>query len=179
MSHPTLDSFLHLAEMVGGTLLRKHETVATAESCTAGLVSAALTQVPGASDFFWGGIVVYAADAKIDLAGLDPELLAQYGTVSLATTEALAAAIRDRSMATYGVAVTGWAGPLTGPGEVVGRIFGAGRRRPRAAVAGRHAVASRRWQFDGDRDTVRVAAVAAVLNLLRQELVESGDNASV
>jgi len=171
MSHPTLDSFLHLAEMVGGTLLRKHETVATAESCTAGLVSAALTQVPGASDFFWGGIVVYAADAKIDLAGLDPELLAQYGTVSLATTEALAAAIRDRSMATYGVAVTGWAGPLTGPGEVVGRIFG--------AVAGRHAVASRRWQFDGDRDTVRVAAVAAVLNLLRQELVESGDNASV
>ena len=171
MSHPTLDNFLHLAEMVGGTLLRKHETVATAESCTAGLVSAALTQVPGASDFFWGGIVVYAADAKIDLAGLDPELLAQYGTVSLATTEALAAAIRDRSMATYGVAVTGWAGPLTGPGEVVGRIFG--------AVADRHAVASRRWQFDGDRDTVRVAAVAAVLNLLRQELVESGDNASV
>ena len=171
MSHPTLDNFLHLAEMVGGTLLRKHETVATAESCTAGLVSAALTQVPGASDFFWGGIVVYAADAKIDLAGLDPELLAQYGTVSLATTEALAAAIRDRSMATYGVAVTGWAGPLTGPGEVVGRIFGAG--------ADRHAVGSRRWQFDGDRDTVRVAAVAAVLNLLRQELVESGDNASV
>ena len=171
MSHPTLDSFLHLAEMVGGTLLRKHETVATAESCTAGLVSAALTQVPGASDFFWGGIVVYAADAKIDLAGLDPELLAQYGTVSLATTEALAAAIRDRSMATYGVAVTGWAGPLTGPGEVVGRIFG--------AVADRHAVASRRWQFDGDRDTIRVAAVAAVLNLLRQELVESRDNASV
>lgn len=171
MSHPTLDNFLRLAEMVGGTLLRKHETVATAESCTAGLVSAALTQVPGASDFFWGGIVVYAADAKIDLAGLDPELLAQYGTVSLATTEALAAAIRDRSMATYGVAVTGWAGPLTGPGEVVGRIFG--------AVADRHAVVSRRWQFDGDRDTVRVAAVAAVLNLLRQELVESGDNASV
>ncbi len=171
MSHPTLDNFLRLAEMVGGTLLRKHETVATAESCTAGLVSAALTQVPGASDFFWGGIVVYAADAKIDLAGLDPELLAQYGTVSLATTEALAAAIRDRSMATYGVAVTGWAGPLTGPGEVVGRIFG--------AVADRHAVVSRRWQFDGDRDTIRVAAVAAVLNLLRQELVESGDNASV
>ena len=171
MSHPTLDNFLRLAEMVGGTLLRKHETVATAESCTAGLVSAALTQVPGASDFFWGGIVVYAADAKIDLAGLDPELLAQYGTVSLATTEALAAAIRERSMATYGVAVTGWAGPLTGPGEVVGRIFG--------AVADRHAVVSRRWQFDGDRDTIRVAAVAAVLNLLRQELVESGDNASV
>ena len=171
MSHPTLGNFLHLAEMVGGTLLRKHETVATAESCTAGLVSAALTQVPGASDFFWGGIVVYAADAKIDLAGLDSELLAQQGTVSLATTEALAAAIRDRSMATYGVAVTGWAGPLTGPGEVVGRIFG--------AVADRHAVVSRRWQFDGDRDTIRVDAVAAVLNLLRQGLVESGDSAGV
>ncbi len=171
MIHTPSDDLLHLAEMVSGMLLRKNETVATAESCTAGLVSATLTCVPGASDFFWGGIVVYAADAKIDLAGLDPELLAQQGTVSLATTEALAAAIRDRSMATYGVAVTGWAGPLTGPGEVVGRIFG--------AVADRHAVVSRRWQFDGDRDTIRVAAVAAVLNLLRQELVESGDNASV
>ena len=171
MIHTPSDDLLHLAEMVSGMLLRKNETVATAESCTAGLVSATLTCVPGASDFFWGGIVVYAADAKIDLAGLDSELLAQQGTVSLATTEALAAAIRDRSMATYGVAVTGWAGPLTGPGEVVGRIFG--------AVADRHAVVSRRWQFDGDRDTVRVAAVAAVLNLLRQELVESGDNASV
>lgn len=171
MIHTPSDDLLHLAEMVSGMLLRKNETVATAESCTAGLVSATLTCVPGASDFFWGGIVVYAADAKIDLAGLDPELLAQQGTVSLATTEALAAAIRDRSMATYGVAVTGWAGPLTGPGEVVGRIFG--------AVADRHAVVSRRWQFDGDRDTIRVDAVAAVLNLLRQELVESGDNASV
>ena len=171
MIHTPSDDLLHLAEMVSGMLLRKNETVATAESCTAGLVSATLTCVPGASDFFWGGIVVYAADAKIDLAGLDPELLAQYGTVSLATTEALAAAIRDRSMATYGVAVTGWAGPLTGPREVVGRIFG--------AVADRHAVVSRRWQFDGDRDTIRVDAVAAVLNLLRQGLVESGDSAGV
>ena len=171
MIHTPSDDLLHLAEMVSGMLLRKNETVATAESCTAGLVSATLTCVPGASDFFWGGIVVYAADAKIDLAGLDSELLAQQGTVSLATTEALAAAIRDRSMATYGVAVTGWAGPLTGPGEVVGRIFG--------AVADRHAVVSRRWQFDGDRDTIRVDAVAAVLNLLRQGLVESGDSAGV
>tara|TARA_B100000586_G_scaffold75972_1_gene53327 strand:+ start:1932 stop:2447 length:516 start_codon:yes stop_codon:yes gene_type:complete len=171
MIHTPSDDLLHLAEMVSGMLLRKNETVATAESCTAGLVSATLTCVPGASDFFWGGIVVYAADAKIDLAGLDPELLAQQGTVSLATTEALAAAIRDRSMATYGVAVTGWAGPLTGPREVVGRIFG--------AVADRHAVVSRRWQFDGDRDTIRVDAVAAVLNLLRQGLVESGDSAGV
>ena len=104
MIHPTSDDLLHLAEMVSGMLLRKNETVATAESCTAGLVSATLTCVPGASDFFWGGIVVYAADAKVELAGLDPELLGKDGTVSLATTEALATGIRDRSMATYGVA---------------------------------------------------------------------------
>ena len=171
MIHPTSDDLLHLAEMVSGMLLRKNETVATAESCTAGLVSATLTCVPGASDFFWGGIVVYAAGAKVELAGLDPELFEQEGTVSLATTEALAAAIRDRSMATYGVALTGWAGPLTDPGEVVGCVFG--------AVADRHAVVSRRWQFDGDRNTIRVAAVTAVLNLLRQQLVESEDSAGV
>lgn len=171
MIHPTSDDLLYLAEMVSGMLLRKNETVATAESCTAGLVSATLTCVPGASDFFWGGIVVYAAGAKVELAGLDPELLEQEGTVSLATTEALAAAIRDRSMATYGVALTGWAGPLTDPDEVVGCVFG--------AVADRHAVVSRRWQFDGDRNTIRVAAVTAVLNLLRQQLVESEDSAGV
>ena len=172
MTHPTSDDLLHLAEMVSGMLLRKNETVATAESCTAGLVSATLTCVPGASDFFWGGIVVYAADAKVELAGLDPELLGKDGTVSLATTEALATGIRDRSMATYGVAWTGWAGPLAEDlDEVVGCGFG--------AVADRHAVVSRRWQFDGDRSTVRVAAVTAVLNLLRQRLVESEDSAGV
>ena len=171
MTHPTSDDLLHLAEMVSGMLLRKNETVATAESCTAGLVSATLTCVPGASDFFWGGIVVYSAGAKVELAGLDPGLLERDGTVSLATTKALATAIRDRSMATYGVAVTGWAGPLADDDEVVGCVFG--------AVADRHAVVSRRWQFDGDRNTIRLSAVTAILSLLRQQLVESEDSASV
>lgn len=148
-------------------LFEKHQTVATAESCTAGLVSATLTSVPAASDFFWGGTVVYADDAKVELAGLDPDLLKEHGTVSATTTKALAEAIRDQSMATYGIAVTGWAGPLTGPDGVIGRVFG--------AVADRHSVISQRWQFNGDRKAIRAAAVAAVLNLLRQQLAESED----
>mgnify|MGYP001195782119 CR=1 FL=1 len=168
MSHPTLGDLHTLAEEVGGVLVERQETVATAESCTAGLVSATLTGVPGSSDFFWGGTVVYGADAKIELAGLDPELLKEHGTVSATTTEALAETIRDRSRATYGVAVTGLAGPTAGPGEV-GRVFG--------AVADQHGVVSRRWHFDGDRGAVRAAAVGAVLDLLRQRLAGSDDGA--
>ncbi len=167
MSHPTPGDLRTLAGEVGGILVGKRETVATAESCTAGLVSATLTRVPGSSDFFWGGVVVYAATAKVELAGLDPELLEEHGTVSATTTEALAEAIRDRSTATYGVAVTGWAGPTAGPGEVVGRVF--------VAVADQRGVVSRRRDFDGDRDAVRAAAVEAVLNLLRQRLAGSDD----
>ncbi len=96
MSHPTPGDLRTLAAEVGEILVEKRETVATAESCTAGLVSATLTRVPGSSAFFWGGSVVYAAAAKVALAGLDPELLEEHGTVSATTTEALAEAIRDR-----------------------------------------------------------------------------------
>ncbi len=167
MSHPTPGDLRTLAAEVGEILVEKREMVATAESCTAGLVSATLTRVPGSSAFFWGGTVVYDADAKVELAGLDPALLEKHGTVSAATTEALAEAIRDRSTATYGAAVTGWAGPTAGPGEVVGRVF--------VAVADQRGVVSRRRDFDGDRDAVRAAAVEAVLNLLRQRLAGSDD----
>ncbi len=170
MSHPTPGDLRTLAAEVGEILVEKRETVATAESCTAGLVSATLTRVPGSSAFFWGGTVVYDADAKVELAGLDPALLEKHGTVSAATTEALAQAIRDRSTATYGAAVTGWAGPTAaGPGEAVGRVF--------VAVADHRGVVSRRWDFDGDRDAVRAAAVGAVLDLLRQRLAGSDDGA--
>ena len=167
MRHPTPGDLRTLAGEVGAVLVEKRETVATAESCTAGLVSATLTRVPGSSDFFWGGIVVYGADAKVELAGLDPKLLEEHGTVSATTTEALAETIRDRSRATYGVAVTGWAGPTAGPGEAVGRVF--------VAVADRRGVVSRRWDFDGDRDAVRAAAAGSVLELLRQRLAGADD----
>ena len=173
MSHPTADDLRCLAEEVGGILVERDETVATAESCTAGLVAATLTRVPGSSEFFWGGVVVYTAEAKVELAGLDPELLEDHGTVSATTTDAIAAAIRARSRATYGVAVTGWAGPSAGPGcgpdDAVGCVFG--------AVADHRATVSRRWDFEGDRDAVRAAAVGAVLGLLRRRLAGSDDGA--
>lgn len=175
MSHPTANDLRRLAEEVGGILVERGETVATAESCTAGLVAATLTLVPGSSDFFWGGVVVYTAAAKVELAGIDSEFLAEHGTVSATTTEALAAAISARSGATYGVAVTGWAGPSAGPDpehgpdDAVGRVFG--------AVADHRATVSRRWDFEGDRDAVRAAAVGAVLGLVRRRLAGSDDGA--
>ena len=169
MTHLQPDDLLRRAEEVGATLVHNGHTVATAESCTAGLVAATLTRVPGSSDFFWGGAVVYAAEAKVALGGVDAALLAEHGTVSAATTEALATAIRRRASTNYGIAVTGWAGPLAGPGESVGRVFG--------AVADDRRVVSRRWDFEGDRAAVRSAAVGAVLDLLRDRLAGSDDGA--
>ncbi len=167
MSDPPADDAHRLAAQIGDTLKRRRQTVATSESCTAGLVSAALTSVSGASDFFWGGAVVYRAEAKIELAGLNAAFLAAHGTVSAATTEALAVAIRARADTTYGVAVTGWAGPDAPSGETVGDVYG--------AVASPRRVSSARWRLEGDRAAVRTAAAAAVLELLRDCLAAADD----
>jgi PncC family amidohydrolase len=151
-----------LAVEVGRLLRGRRETVALAESCTGGLIAAALTTVPGASEYLWGGAVVYTAASKQALAGLDAATLESHGTVSAATTEALAAAIRRLSGATYGLAVTGWAGPDAQPGGFVGTVF--------AALDDGGEIIERRWQLPGDRQQVRDAAATRTLALLRARL---------
>lgn len=144
-------------------------TLATAESCTGGLVAAALTDVPGASDAFWGGTVVYTKAAKLTLAELEPGVLQQHGTVSAQTSEALADAVRRRSGATYGLAVTGWAGPTAEDGGRVGDVY--------AALAHAGGRRSRAWSFDGDREAIRAQAAAAALAILQEGLDEAQDGA--
>lgn len=151
-----------LAAVVVAGLRAAGRTVAVAESLTAGLVGAALTDLPGSSDVFRGGVQVYAPDLKASLAGVPDDVLAEHGTVSAATAEALARGVRTRLAASYGLALTGVAGPDPQEGHLPGTVF--------LAVADDTGVTSRQVRLPGDRTRVRLLAVTAALDLLRRRL---------
>ena len=157
-----------LAREVGELLRRRGETVALAESCTGGLIAAALTTIPGSSDYVWGGAVVYSFASKVKLVGLDIPFLRDNGTVSETTTQALAFGMRDRSGATYGLAVTGWAGPDAEPPEELGTVYVAYSKDPEI-------LESRPYRFEGGRQEIRVAAAKAALEWLRDVLRETDE----
>ena len=136
-------------------------TVAVAESLTGGMLCAALTDPPGASATVRGGLVVYASDLKSALAGVSEALLAERGAVDPEVALALAHGARARLGATFGVGVTGVAGPDPQDGKPVGTLF--------AAVAGPHGDAVREHRLAGDRAEIRAAAVQVCLDLLRSE----------
>jgi nicotinamide-nucleotide amidase len=135
--------------------------LATAESCTGGLVAAHLTEIPGSSDVVERGFVVYSNAAKVDLLGVPPEVLETQGAVSSETAAAMAEGALARSRAHVAVAVTGIAGPGGGsPGKPVGLVFFARAQRGAEPHTERHI-------FAGDRRAVRQASVRAALRLLR------------
>lgn len=142
------------------TLIRRGETVATAESLTGGLVAATLTDLPGASSMFRGGFVVYATDLKNVLAGVPERLLAERGPVDPDVARALAEGARERCEATWGLATTGVAGPDPQDGKPVGLVF--------VAVAGPDGAAVRELRLQGGRMQIRAATVEAVLDLLAE-----------
>ena len=143
-------------------LAARGETVAVAESLTGGLLSGALSQRPGSSATYRGGVVVYATDLKATLAGVPAELLASRGAVAAQTAEALAEGVRSRLGANWGIGVTGVAGPGEQEGKPVGTVH--------VAVAGPTGVDVRTLRQPGDRDRVRLGAVNAALDLLRRRL---------
>jgi nicotinamide-nucleotide amidase len=145
-----------LERLVEG-LLAQAATLATAESLTGGLVGAALTDVPGISEVYRGGLVVYATDLKASLAGVPDELLDRVGPVHPDTAAALASGVRERLRATYGLATTGVAGPDPQDGHPAGEVY--------VAAAGPGTVRVRALRLAGDRAAVRAGSVAAVLAL--------------
>jgi nicotinamide-nucleotide amidase len=150
------------ARRLHGALLARGETVAAAESLTAGLFCAALAAVPGASATLRGGAVVYATDLKAVLAGVPRDLLAAKGPVSPETAAALAEGIRERCAATWGVGLTGVAGPDPVDGHAPGRVYLG------LAGGGRTDVVC--LDVPGERQAVRSGAVAAALDALLQRL---------
>lgn len=137
-------------------------TVAVAESLTGGLLGAALTDLPGSSAAFRGGLLVYATDLKASLAGVPGVVLDEHGAVSAQTAQALATGCRERLGATYGIGVTGVAGPDGQEGKPVGTVH--------VAVAGPDGVHTRSTRLPGDRGRVRLLAVTVALDLLRRQL---------
>jgi nicotinamide-nucleotide amidase len=146
-----------LAELLGRTLHGLGWTVATAESCTGGLIAGAITDIPGSSAWFDRGFVTYSNEAKIELLGVSPTTLDTQGAVSeAAARERVSGALRN-SGATIAVAVTGIAGPAGGtPAKPVGLVWLAwGRRDGPVEALSEH--------FRGDRAAVRAATVRRAL----------------
>jgi nicotinamide-nucleotide amidase len=145
------------------TLLRERtQSLATAESLTGGLLSATIVDVPGASQIFRGGLVVYATDLKRDLAGVAGSLLAERGPVDPDVALALADGARRVCRADWGLATTGVAGPDPQNGIPVGTVYIACRGPSGGEVRG--------LTLDGDRPGIRAGAVAAALAMLEELL---------
>lgn len=155
-----------LVARVGERLVQRGLHLATAESCTGGMLAARLTDAPGASRFLAGGVVSYADAAKVSLLGVRPQTLAAYGAVSEQVAREMAQGARAAVDAGVGVAVTGVAGPGGGtPDKPVGTVWIA------AAVGGSMRVELHR--FAGDRGAVREQSVRAALELLDLVLKEA------
>ena len=153
-----------LAAQLHAELLARGETVAAAESLTAGLFCATLAEVPGASATLRGGAVVYATDLKTTLAGVPADLLAAHGPVSEPTAAALAEGIRTRCGATWGVGLTGVAGPDPVDGHAPGRVY--------LGLSDGLVTVVHELDLPGDRAAVRSGAVETALRRLLDRLAE-------
>jgi nicotinamide-nucleotide amidase len=148
-------------------LQQRHETVAVAESLTGGLLAAALTATPGASLSFRGSLVVYATDLKHSLAGVSASLLRDRGAIDPAVAEALARGARDRLVASWGIGVTGVAGPDPQDGQPVGTVF--------IAIVGPTSETVVEQNFGGDRNSIRLQTVEKAVNLLAAAVANSDE----
>lgn len=160
----TDDELLDLAARVGAACRGAGLTLATAESCTGGLVAHLLTEIPGSSDYVRGGIVAYANDVKRDALGVPVEVLAAHGSVSAQVALAMADGARRRLGVDVAVSVTGVAGPRGGSDEKpVGLTYVA------VADADGSDVQRYRWELDrtGNKRASAAAALALVLTRLR------------
>jgi nicotinamide-nucleotide amidase len=154
------------AELVLDLLRAQGLTLATAESCTGGLVAARLTEVPGSSDVFLGAIVAYSNDVKAAQLGVPQALLAEHGAVSAEVAAAMAQGARAQLGADVAVAVTGIAGPDGGTDDKpVGLVF--------LHATGPAGELARRLDFPGDRETIRQRSAVAALHLVRRLVTES------
>lgn len=153
-----------LATEIIGLLTQAGGTVATAESLTGGLVAAALTDVPGSSNAFRGGVVAYATELKAELLGVDVGLLKRHGPVHAPVAAAMAEGVRSRLGATIGVSTTGVAGPDPADGHPAGTVH--------VAVSLADDTVVRTMALHGSRDEVRKLTVERVLGLLLGRLRE-------
>jgi nicotinamide-nucleotide amidase len=150
---------------LAATLLRRHQKICAAESCTGGLIAKTFTDLAGSSDWFERGFVTYSNAAKSEMLAVPASLIEAYGAVSEAVATAMASGALRHSRADYSVAVTGVAGPGGGSDDKpVGTVW--------IAVASVEKMLAKRYQFGGDRQAVRAATLIAAIEVLL-DLIES------
>ena len=154
-----------LEAVVGRLLTEQGARVAVAESCTGGLISSRLTDVPGSSGYLHSGWVAYSNEAKTELLGVEHQLIVDQGAVSEAVAEAMAVGARERAGVEYALGITGIAGPAGGSAEKpVGTVC--------IALVGPHSLRQvRRLRLFGERESVKYQASQAALDLLRRALL--------
>jgi competence/damage-inducible protein CinA-like protein len=147
-------------------LTQRKQTLATAESCTGGMIANQITNVPGASEVFLAGYVTYANSAKSDVLNVDPKLIERHGAVSEPVARAMAKGARTRADSTYGLATTGIAGPSGGSDEKpVGTVYIALTSTESDTIA-------KKFFFPTDRETFKQLASTAAVDLLRRKLLK-------
>ncbi|MFC3478472.1 CinA family protein [Halobacterium litoreum] len=158
-----------IEETLGDALREAGHTIATAESCTGGLIGSLLTDVPGSSDYFDRSLVTYTYDAKLD-SGVSREALDEHGAVSEPVAREMAQAARDRAGATWGVATTGIAGPSGGTEEKpVGTVY-IGVAYAGDWGTGESYTTVERREFDGDRLAIKEQIARGALRAAASEL---------
>ncbi len=160
-----------LVQELADRLLKHRQKVCTAESCTGGLIAKTFTDIAGSSDWFERGFVTYSNEAKSEMLAVPASLIEDYGAVSEAVATAMASGALRHSRADFSVSVTGVAGPGGGSDDKpVGTVW--------IALASAEKMIAKRYQFDGDRQAVRVAtmqtAIELLLDLVESSQVESG-----
>ena len=151
------DVVVHLAK-------EKSKTIATAESCTGGLISHRLTEVPGSSSVYLGGMVVYSNDAKVNLLEVENSIIQKHGAVSEETAASMAVNVRKIFGADYGISITGIAGPTGGsPEKPVGLVY--------IGLANGKDIAVKKFRFGKNRKRNKLRVSQAGLNWLRKSLI--------
>jgi nicotinamide-nucleotide amidase len=178
-TRPTTSGEHELAELVGNLieqLSARGETIATAESLTGGMIGGLITSVSGASAIYRGGVISYATELKSTLAGVSQRTLADHGAVSELTAIQMALGVADRCDSTWGIAVTGVAGPEPQEGHQPGTVFVAVARRGRSRSGWDDAgvdsdVCVRQLSLTGDRAAIREQTALAALRQTQQVCV--------
>jgi nicotinamide-nucleotide amidase len=155
-----------MEEVVGRQLRESGQSLAVAESCTAGMLGMHITRVPGSSSYFMGGILCYGNQSKVELCGVSPELLQKHGAVSAEVAEALALGVRHSLHSSIGLSITGIAGPGGGsPEKPVGLVY--------IGVTDGKRTESRHRIMPGDRESIRERSTYLALSWLRRFLQRS------
>jgi nicotinamide-nucleotide amidase len=170
MPHDVFSDDGRAMEVVVGSLLEERGwTIALAESCTGGLATSRLTDVPGSSAYVERGVVAYSNEAKIELLGVPPDLITSEGAVSEPVAQAMAEGIRDRAKADISVGITGIAGPTGGtPTKPVGMVC--------ISVATASSTMVRTFRFPGNRETVKTFAAFTALDMVRRTMLQAPPN---